>query len=103
MIAAAYNSTTHETTGMTPFELSKNHPSAIDPLQWALGRVDDRRREGMNEEASQMWKEYQTIWAEAKRGWSNRSRGSMLMRRRPVSIRQVMSDAVYEEYEDQGR
>lgn len=67
IVAAAYNSTIHETTGKTPFELSKNHPSAIDPLQWALSRVDDRRREGMNEEASQMWKEYQSIWAETRK------------------------------------
>jgi hypothetical protein len=67
MVAAAYNSTVHESTGRTPFELSKNHPNSIDPLQWALGQNDEERREGTNEEASRIWKDYQAIWEETRK------------------------------------
>ena len=64
---AAYNSTVHESTGKTPFELNLIDRRAIDPLQWALGQTQSgTKKDGDNEEASRLVNDYASVWDEVK-------------------------------------
>ena len=66
-VAAAYNSTVHESTGRTPFEMNFADARAIDPLQWAIGErdkvVDER---GVSVAAERTLDEMKAIWDEVR-------------------------------------
>ena len=67
--AAAYNSTVHESTGKTPFELNFMDRRAIDPLEWAVAqRLRGRKKEGENnnDDARRLLADYTAMWAEVK-------------------------------------
>jgi hypothetical protein len=66
-VAAAYNSTVHESTGRTPFEMNFADARAIDPLQWAIGERDkvvDQR--GVSVAAERTLDEMRAIWDEVR-------------------------------------
>ena len=68
-VAAVYNSTVHESTGRTPFELNFPDARSIDPLKWAIGereRIDATDRRGANAEAERTLVEMRVIWDEVR-------------------------------------
>ena len=68
-VAAAYNSTVHESTGRTPFEMNFPDARSIDPLQWAVRdreSVDASDSRGVSAEAERTLTEMRVIWDEVR-------------------------------------
>jgi hypothetical protein len=98
-VAAAYNSSKHESTGRTPFEMNYPDARSIDPLQWAIGekrRLGATDKRGVSMPAERTLTEMRVIWDEVRaRLVLAQSRQKKYADRKRRDVRYEEGDSVY--------
>jgi len=96
-VAAAYNSSTQESTKRTPFEMNFADGRSIDPLQWAVGKqAEGANGRGVSVEAERTLEEMKVIWDEVRvKLVAEQARQKVIADRRRREVTYEVGDSVW--------